>query len=181
MSSRITVGLFALVALLCPEEARPQDIASSFEDLRDSGVLQPGDSVYVTDGHGQRAKGTLRAPIAASLVVTVGGETRDFSETDITKIERRDSIENGIWIGLAAGVGMTVAACKVDPDPEHCPYLVAYVGMPAIAAGTILGGVIDLLFRRTLYLAPDSNASSRLDVSSVVSRTRRGVLISVTF
>ena len=148
----MTVGLFTLVALLCSSEARPQDVANSLEALRDSGVLRPGDSVYVTDDHGQRTKGTLRDLVAASLKVTVGGETRDFSETNITKVERRDSIENGIWIGLATGVGITVVACKVDPDPEHCPYLVAYVGLPAIAAGTILGGVIDLLLRRTLYL-----------------------------
>ena len=135
----------------------------------------------MTDTHGQRTKGTLRDLVSSSLIVTVGGETRDFSETNITKVERRDSIENGIWIGLAAGVGTTVVACKVDPDPEHCPYLVAHVGLPAIGAGIILGGFIDLLFRRTLYLAPDSNVSSRLKLSPVVSRTRTGVLMSVTF
>ena len=180
MSSRMTVGLFTLVALLCSAEARPQEVANSLEDLRDSGVLQPGDRVYVTDTHGQRTKGTLRDLVAASLIVTVGGDTRDFSETSITKVERRDSIENGIWIGLAAGVGMTVVACKRN-HPEDCPYLVAYAGFPTIAAGAILGGVIDLLVRKTLYLAPDSNVSSRLTLSPVMSRTRSGVLMSVTF
>ena len=74
MSWRITVGLFTLVALLCSAEARPQEVANSLDDLRDSGVLQPGDRVYVTDTHGQRMKGTLRDLVADSLVVTVGGE-----------------------------------------------------------------------------------------------------------
>lgn len=181
MGWRTAVGLVTLAILLLPRDARPQEAASSLEDLRDSGMLKPGDTVYVTDVRGQRTKGRLRDLSKASLIMAVGEDTRDFGFLSITKIERRDSIENGLWIGLAAGVGTTIVACKVDPDPEHCVYIWQYFGLPAMAAGTLLGAIVDASMRRTLYMAPEGNTSSRLKLSPILSSTHKGVLMSVAF
>ena len=180
MEPRTAVGFLMLLVLL-PQEARPQEVTSLFADLGASGVLKPGDTVYVTDARGERSKGRVTDLSTTSLTLTVGSDTRDLSGMNITKIERRDSLENGIWIGLGIGVGMTTVACKVDPDPEHCPYIVGYFGLPAMAAGTILGAIVDASVRRTLYLAPGGITSSRVTFSPILSNAHKGLLLSVAF
>lgn len=181
MEWRATVGLLTLMILLLPLEAESQGVANSLNQLRSSGLLKPGDAVYVTDGNGRRTKGKIRDLSSTSLTLTEGRDTRNLDETDVRKIERRDSLENGIWIGLGIGVGMTAVICKTDPDPEHCPYTVAYVGLPAIAAGTILGAIVDAFIHKTLYLAPPGSGSSRLRLSPNLSNKRTGVSMSVAF
>ena len=137
--------------------------------------------MYVTDARGERSKGRVTDLSATSLTVMREKDTRDFSGTNITKIEQRDSVENGIWVGLGIGVGLTTIVCKVDPDPEHCPYIVGHFGLPAMAGSTILGAVVDAWVRRTLYLAPSGIRSSRVRVSSSVSDAEKSVLLSITF
>ena len=180
MKPRTAVGFLMLLVLL-PQQARSQEVTSVFADLGASGVLKPGDPVYVTDARGERLKGRVRDLSATSLTLTIEGDTRDFSGINITKIEQRDSLENGIWIGLSIGVGITTIMCKVDPDPEHCPYLVGYFGLPAMAAGTILGAIVDAWVRRTLYLAPGGIKSSRVRFSPILSNAEKGVLLSMAF
>jgi hypothetical protein len=181
MGWRAAIGIAALALVLSPKDARPQGTTTPFAELRASGVLRPGDKVDVTVRGGQRTTGRLLNLSEAALILTVGRDTRDFSSMNVGKIERRDSIENGIWIGLAIGVGATAVACKIDPDPEHCPYIVGYFGLPAIAASTILGAIVDASIRRTLYLAPIGDKASHFRLFPVLSNARRGVMVSLEF
>jgi hypothetical protein len=181
MQWRAAVGLLTLTILLLPAEVRSQEVAGSLDQLRASGLLKPGDAVYVTDSNGQRTKGMIRDLSATSLSLMAGQDTLNVTAMNVSKIERQDSLENGILIGLGIGVAVTAVWCKADPDPEHCPYIVGYFGLPAIAGGTILGAIFDAFIHKTLYLAPAASASSRLRLSPILSNDQKGMSIFVGF
>ena len=85
------------------------------------------------------------------------------------KIERQDSVANGILIGagIAAGLG---AWCGDD-----CGLGVAHpLVLPALGLG--IGWFIDAVMRKTLYRAPES---VRITVSPVLSTERAGAQMSV--
>ncbi len=181
MSVSRTLTVACLAVLLPALTAGAQAPGPSLPDLRSQGLVAPGDTVYVTDGRGQRTKGRLTELSATGLTLAARGGARDFQSVDIVRIERGDSLENGMLIGLAAGIGATVAFCKADTDSEACPYIVAYFGLPAMGGGAILGALIDASVRKTLYLAAGERRLSRVTFSPAWSRTSKGVLVGWAF
>lgn len=179
VSRTLTVACLAVLSPALTAGAQAPD--PSLPDLRSSGLVAPGDTVYVTDGRGQRTKGRLTELSATGLTLAARGGARDFRSVDIVRIERGDSLENGMLIGLFTGIGATVAFCKADTDPEACTYIVAYFGLPAMGGGAILGALIDASVRKTLYLAAGERSRSRVTFSPAWSRTHKGVLVGWAF
>lgn len=173
--------LLVVAALLAAVPAFAQ--TDSLSGLRASGTVHVGDTVVMTDSYGRRAKGKISDLTDSSLVLMGDrGAPRTFNAAGITKIQRDDSVANGILIGLGAGYVAaltTVRAICSSPDPE-CETIVAfYIGAPIVAGSTVIGGVTDMLIRKTVYMAP--NARARLSVVPLVTKERKGVALSLSF
>jgi hypothetical protein len=93
--NRRWLGGFVLAAALFPGSARAQELALSFEDLRQT--LKVGQRVVVTDESGQKSKGRVDELSTSSF--TVGPRT--FTEATVTEIRLPAPLWNGALIGEA--------------------------------------------------------------------------------
>jgi hypothetical protein len=93
---RVVWGALPLIALTA-SPAAAQELAGSFDQLRV--LLKPGDTIRVTDGAGQEARGTIAALTSTSPELLVGGNRRNFLESDVRTIRHRrsDPLGNGAW------------------------------------------------------------------------------------
>lgn len=153
-----------LVVLYFPVEASAQRAARSFEELQVR--VKIGDTVYVIDGSGQETKGQIATLSAASLTLALDGNRRDFLPVAVTRVERRsrDSIRNGLLIGLGSGavlgflVGRTTdsPSCRLVPQPPIECGQGALIGTVGGAFwGGVGGWITDALIRKreVMYLA----------------------------
>lgn len=175
------LGILILALLALPVAASGQDAATSLEELFRSGELRRGDGVYITDPDGRRVKTDVTDVSPSLLTVTDGQDTWTLSEMEVSKIERRDSLQNGIWIGMAAGVGTLVAICNsrggwLKISDDECPYIVQHWGIPGVAATAIAGAIVDAHITKTLYESP---GAARLSVAPLLARERIGAQLSV--
>lgn len=173
---RMVVLVMTLILVVLSGRAAAQDAtAASLEELMRSGSLRPGLGIYVTDTGGRRWKGDVRDVSSTMLTVTDDrGGAWSWSEGEIDRIEQQDSLENGAWIGLAAGVGVAYAACKMTR--ADCLYVSLYVGYPAVAFGTFAGVMVDAVGHRTLYRA---TGSVHLRLTPTLSSRTLGARMSV--
>ena len=77
-----------------------------------------------------------------------------MTEADVNRIQRGDSLQNGLWLGLGAGVAAAWIAphlfCDL-PDDECAAIVFAAIGLPSIAAGTVAGALVDAAIRRRSF------------------------------
>jgi hypothetical protein len=163
MTTACLAGFGVWVAMVVfPAQAAAQTVARSFAELQVR--VKIGDTVYVIDGSGRETKGRIDLLSAASLQLALNGNRRGFLERDVTRVERRghrDSIRNGLLIGLGTGAVLGFLAGRgVDEGP--CPpnkgcgeaELIGTFG--GAFWGGVAGWITDALIRRreVVYLAP---------------------------
>jgi hypothetical protein len=117
--------------------------ARSFEEL--AALVKTGDIVYVIDTSGEETRGRIAALTAASLVLSGDGTRQDFVPGAVSRIERRqrDSVRNGLLLGLATGSGLGYSIGKTADSPS-CPRSGVECGQGALigtAGGAFWGGV----------------------------------------
>lgn len=149
--------------LLCfPAEASAQIVARSFEQLQSH--VKPGDTIYVIDSLGMETRGQIATLSVSSLTVTLDGSRRDFLEGAVRKIDqrRRDSVRNGLLIGIGSGAGLGFLIGRTADSPS-CPRSGIECGQGALLGtiggafwGGVAGWVTDALIRKreVIYLAP---------------------------
>src|SRR5688572_25601292 len=105
MISRTGFAALLLALALVPDDAHAQPPSQSFE-LRQT--VSPGDIVWVTDDTDKRTKGRVAAISDASLTLITGSRSQEvvFAPDRTARIERPDSVSNGILIGLAGGAAV---------------------------------------------------------------------------
>ena len=169
-----SLGLLLLIA--SSAEAQPAT-------LYDVGwLVQPGNTVTVTDNAGVRVRGKLVQLSATSLVLDVSRALRQFQESDIRTIERSgDSLKNGALIGFAVGGGLAayaVTASLPSDDFNGDEYIMAVPIFGGI--GAAIGTGIDALIRgnRVVYARSQSIQPS-VSVAPIFRRGQKGVLMSV--
>ena len=174
--------IVAALAAWMPVEAAAQEIASSLEELVRNRGLRAGDGVYVTDDSGQRIKGDVSDLTGTTLEVRTRNGNRSLRADAIRRIERRDSLENGILLGLAAGLAVCYVSChRESRDGEFCYGTAHYffpVFLPITAGSVVAGAMLDASVNRTVYAAP---GSTRLTWSPAVSNRHLGVRASVSW
>ena len=161
--------------------------AQSFEQLKS--LVKPGEEVSVTDATGVVTVGRIAELSSSVLRLRVNSTTRDLSESDVKTItqSRPDSLMNGTLIGagVGAGVGVGILAgfCGGDYDCAGNPgevagYIALYSGIGAAA-----GAGIDALIkgRQTIYLGGHRVSLHLSDVRPIISPTRKGVSMSLSF
>jgi hypothetical protein len=140
--------------------------------------------VYVTDAWGNRVKGRLGELRPGSLVLMQGSETIPMTEAEVSRIQRGDSLQEGLWLGLGAGVAGAWLApnllCDL-PDDECAAIVFAAIGLPSIAAGTVAGALIDAAMKKTVFQIAGTGGSVRIQVSPVLGGRRAGALATIRF
>jgi hypothetical protein len=172
-----------VLLLMTSAPALSQTPAASFEELIAAGALQPRQSVYVTDAWGQRVKGQLGELRPGTLVLTKGSERIPMTAATVSRIQRADSIQNGLWLGFGAGVAAAWIAphlfCGL-PDDECAAIVFAAIGLPSIAAGTVTGALVDGAIKKTVYQSR-SPSSVRIQVGPTLGGRTVGVLATIQF
>src|SRR5262245_12407115 len=103
MTIRHLIGA-CVVLLMISAPARAQTPATSFEQLIAEDAIQPFQTVRVTDASGDSIKGKLLEIRPGSLVLMQGSRKIEVNEAHVFRIQRRDSIQNGLWLGVGAGI-----------------------------------------------------------------------------
>ena len=173
-----------VLLLMMSAPALPQTPASSFEQLIAEDAIHPHDTVYVTDASGERIKARLGELRSGSLVLMQGARKIQMTEADVSWIQRGDSLQNGLWLGLGAGVAAAWIAphlfCDL-PDEECAAIVFAAIGLPSIAAGGITGALVDAAIKKTIFQYAGMRNYVRIQVSPVLGGRRAGALATIRF
>jgi hypothetical protein len=177
------VARIAALIILATGAAEAQELAGTFDQLRV--LVRPGDKLTVIDDSGQRVEGRVSSLSSSALDLTVSGKPRQFLSTDINTIEKRgpDSLKNGALIGLAIGGGIGAAGMIALAGTADNPAALVAVG--ALMYGGIGAGIgtgFDALIegRRVIYARSGSTATT-LTVAPMLTRSRKGVRLSLRF
>ena len=180
----LTIGGVVFL-LLCAGTTRleAQEVAASFEQL--TVLVQPGDQITVVDVTGRKTKGRIGKVSRDELILVDSAGPRRLSEVDVASISQRrdDSLKNGAIIGAVAGTAYfaTAAALLRDSDGGEVIISTAIVwGVLSAGIGAAAGVGIDALIsrRHVIYQKP---GRSKVSVSPVFGRGRRGAAVTVTF
>ena len=183
MTGRRSIGACVLLVLFS-SPALPQTPAASFEQLAAKGAIRPDETVYVTDAWGQRVKGKFVDLRPGTLVLRQGSLDIEMSEADVSRIQRKDSIQNGLWLGLGAGVAAAWIAphafCDL-PDDECAAIIFSAIGLPSIVTGGVAGALVDAAIKKTVFQFGGTPGSARIQVTPVVGGRRAGALATIRF
>ncbi len=183
MAMRQLIGACVLF-LMISVPALAQTPAGSFEQLLADGVIKPDQTVQVTDAWGHRVKGRLFELRPGGLVLMQGSQRIEMSEADVSRIQRRDSVQNGLWLGFAAGVAAAWVAphffCSL-PDDECAAIVFAAIGLPSIAGGTVAGALVDAALKKTVFQFAGTHDKVRVQLSPVLGGRRAGALATIRF
>ena len=183
MTIRQLIGACVLL-LMISAPALPQTPAASFEQLIAEGAIQPHQTVYVTDAWGHRVKGRLGELRPGSLVLMQGSEKIQMTEAEVNRIQRGDSIQSGLWLGLGAGIAAAWIAPRLAcdlPDDECAAIVFAAIGLPSIAVGAIAGALGDAAIKKTVFQFAGARGAGRIQVSPVLGGRRAGALLTIQF
>jgi hypothetical protein len=160
-------------------QALDQGAASSLGAL--TGQIPAGEVVYVTDGAGTTVRGKLIGITNDAVQLRVNATTRDIRANDVARIQwqKRDSPLTGVLIGGA--IGAIPGIYWLIADPNECTGLCPedYV---AIGVGALVGGLIDRAMKKKITVYDSaSRRSTKLTISPILVRERKGLRVAVTF
>ena len=183
---RLLIGL--LVVILLPGDSIAQNVPRSLDELLRAGDLRSGEAVDVTIANRGRVSGRIVGMTSTQLTMAprslTHGRTRlefseetrlEFSEDEILTIERQDSLQNGVWIGLA---GALIPLCVYARSSEGAAYGALYYGGPLIGAGVLTGALIDAAVKKAIYRRRDS---TRVSWSPTLSAGGLGARVSLAW
>jgi hypothetical protein len=178
------VAALLFLTLLMPSAAWAQQPATSFGELRSK--IRIGDDVEVTEYDGKNNKGRITDLTSTSLSLDNKGIHTNLTEMTVQEVRKHidDSLWNvvlvGIGSGAAAGAVIGTVWCSDCQEPWLATLGGLVVGAP-IGAGT--GALIDLFIRRfdRVYMGPAKLSDRRFHVLPILSKTRRGVEIALSF
>jgi hypothetical protein len=183
MTVRQVIGACVLL-LMVSVPALSQTPAASFEQLIADEAIHPDQTLYVTAAWGQRVEGRLGELRPGSLVLVDGSRKIQMTEADVNRIQRGDSLQNGLWLGLGAGIAAAWIAPRLVcdlPDDECAAIVFLAIGLPSIAAGPVVGALVDAAVKKTVFQLGGARGSAQIRVSPVLGGRRAGALATIRF
>ena len=175
-----------VVALLVPGPSWAQTAHPTFETV--GSVLKAGETVVVTCENCEKGKirGRLSMASASAIELTVGDQMRRIPGDRILRIERpRDSIWNGIGVGIASGAGVGAALGALENNEGSVgpsrSWMIAGGAIFGAVVGATVGAVIDgvrggstIVFQRAAAV-PDTH------IGLFTSRGAAGLQVQLRF
>jgi hypothetical protein len=161
---------------------------TTFEDLQREVVVNQ--RLVVTDEAGLVITGRLIEISGTSLTLQVPTTTDNpqgrlvFQRDTIRQVVRRDSLENGVWIGLAGGVATAYAAepglCR-GHNPECSLSVVLRVLAVSVPVGVATGMLIDRAITKTVYRSGPQSSGPSLTLAPRIGPAAAGLALSLRF
>ena len=181
--------ILAALLLVRPSIAMAQESSGPFERLLT--VLQPGDTIVITDTNGRRTAGKLRE-LTASALELQDGYGHDgpalgrFGADDVRQIrfERHDALLNGTLIGFAAGAApgiVFIASRRNGSDPIQDAGIAASIILVPGAMAAGIGALMDALFFEHRIVYKSTGQRSWVSVSPWLAGSRKGLQVSLRF
>jgi hypothetical protein len=189
--TRRNLGIAVILAtvLVQASVAAAQESSGPFEPLLT--VLQPGDTIVITDTNGRRTAGKLRE-LTTSTVELQDPDGHDgppvgrFAADDVRQIrfERHDSLLNGTLIGFAAGAApgiVFIAGRRTGSDPiQDAGIAASIILVPGVMAAGV-GALMDALFFEHRIVYKSTGQRSRVSVSPWLAESGNGLQVSLRF
>jgi hypothetical protein len=137
-----TLAVFVLASSVVAT-GNAQPLVTSFDQVRL--VIKAGDRIAIRDVSGARTSGAVVAVSPSSIRLAAKGATRDFSASDVVRIQRkrRDSLWNGAAPGAIIGI---VSGGAASQGGKGFGVLVGLAWGGTVAA---IGAGVDALIVRT--------------------------------
>jgi hypothetical protein len=143
--------------------------------------VRAGEIVYVTDAGGATLKGRVSAAGDDGVQLYVGRELRRVAGADVREIQREqpDSPLTGVLIG--AGIGAIPGIYWLVADPNECTGMCPE-DYASIAAGAVIGGLIDRAIRRKVTIYRAGAARDRtVTIAPLLTPSRTALQVAVKF
>lgn len=152
--------IFGLVAFgSVPSVALGQTTTGAWAGLATSHL----ETVYVLDQNGKETPGKLLGLTRDSLVLLVNGTEQQFDIAAVARLQKRDSLKNGAWLGAVVGAALGLVTAGISDCPGaspggRCEGFRAATFASAVGVYAGLGVGLDALVRgrTTIYSAPHS-------------------------
>lgn len=159
---RCTVMVAIVIGTLWSASASAQTTPDTFQQLRDAGRVEPGDSFVIKRRDGTRVTGQLQGWSPGILRLRVRGNVLELAESEVDRIERRDPNADGAWLGATTGLGIlhawSIPACRYDS--EACGYAGLYLAGPLVVGGAMVGYVVDRALKDIVFDAAAARATA---------------------
>ena len=166
MSCRTVVWL--LMVVLMSQAVGAQQATTTWQELLRAGNLQQGDAVTVNG-----IRGVLSDLSMDSLVMKRGPDTWAWKASEVGVIRRRDSIRDGVWIGMGLAL---IPICTISSTSRRGAWVMYYWGGPALLGSAIIGGMVDANKRPIVYR---SAGATSLRWAPIVTNERLGAAMRV--
>ena len=136
--------------------------------------LAPGHVVYLTDGKGQRTEGRVTGVSATWIELGPSGR---FDAATVHGIQVKDSIGNGVFYGMLYSL-VPAGLLSMDQCQESCSALGALSagGWGVVAAGGVVGALIDRAVMRRAFRRAGSGTSAQLQLLPAAGGNHRAVV-----
>jgi hypothetical protein len=143
---RNTVLAIVAVLVAIPATAQnpiqPPPTATPQTPVELSEKVEAGDMIFVTDRNGVQTGGRLQSISSQGLALLVDGQERMIPSNGVGRVEKRDSLWNGMLIGAVPSALLGVAAAGASCSP-HCYRDMPLGGLVVGAIGAGIGALID--------------------------------------
>src|SRR5262245_57410601 len=144
ISGLVTLGCLMFTASAFAQQA---GTTSSFEALRNSLKLRPGERIEITDASGNKIAAKLDGISGSILTAHAGKSALEFRESSIAEIRHRkperwwDGMVIGMGAGAATGLATAMSFCENDSE---CAFYATVAFVPTFTgAGAGVGALID--------------------------------------
>ena len=133
------VGLVTLALCLFAGDVAAQDDITGLDELLRAGGVRKGDDICVTDAGGRLVRGSVIDASPAALSISDGEMTWTLGRSEISRIERHDSVAPSICLGLGVAFAAWMYGwCNIEArDADTCYRAFRYLAptLGACAAG----------------------------------------------
>jgi len=168
--------------LVTPNHSGAQDVAHDFDDLR----VKTGTAIELLDTSGRTIRGRFLTVDGDSLTVITDDRAAERIDESSTAIISRmgDSVWSGMLAGFGVGLGYTIGVGIAEGCVWNCKGFGPGFGGALMVYGGIgagIGTLTDWLVHGRTEVFRAAPSSAEVKLAPVVSRGRKGVLISIAF